>query len=218
MREEEHINDMFEPDRSQLLSAVVKKTYVLTKEISKTWMEYPTLSTENKMGYLPVPKHQTHSEMRYDPSHGPQTAISSNILQSLKRPCYHHSERAKLCQEGMIIREHSKTNVRSKLRPDGAVIKEQSWLLDKPCSHHSKRATLCQEGIVIQERSKTNVQSKLSPDSTVIREWSQPLNMPCTHHSKRATPCQEGMVTQECLKANINVVKNIYLSTKTVSK
>ena len=103
MREEEHVNDVFEPDRSRLLLAVVEKTYVSTKEISKTWMAYPTPSTENKTGYLPVPKHQTHSEMQYNPPHGPQTAVSSNISQSLERPCYRRLERAKPCQEGMII-------------------------------------------------------------------------------------------------------------------
>ena len=139
--EEEYINNVFEPDRSQLLSAVVKKTYVSTKEISKTWMAHPTPFTENKMGYLPVPKCQARSKMQYDPPHGPQTAVSSNISRSLKRLCYHRSERAKSCQEGTIIQEHSKMNIRSKLRPDSAVIKEWSQPLDRPCSHHSKRAT-----------------------------------------------------------------------------
>ena len=52
------------------------------------------------------------------------------------------SKREQPCQDGMVIRERSKMNVRLKLRPDGAVIKERSQPLDRPCSHCSERVRM----------------------------------------------------------------------------
>ena len=130
VNDEKHINNALESNRSRLLSGVVEKSCSPTKEISKTWMAYPMPSTENNTGYLPMSKHQTRSKARYDPSHCPQTAAPSTLLRPFKQPHSHHSERVKPCQEGMIIRECSKMNVRLKLHPDGAVIQASSRPLD----------------------------------------------------------------------------------------
>ena len=107
VNDEKHINNVLESDRSRLLSGVVKKSCSPTKEISKTWMAYPMPSTENNTGYLPMSKHQTCSKVRYDPSRCPQMAAPSTSLWPFEQPHSHHSERAKPCQEGTVIRERS---------------------------------------------------------------------------------------------------------------
>ena len=82
---------------------IVKNIYLPTKNVSKRWAMHPMLPPGVIMKNSPCSWHQTHSRACYDPSDGPQMAISSNPLQSLERLCYHCSERAKPCQDGTVI-------------------------------------------------------------------------------------------------------------------
>ena len=145
---EKHIKNVFESDRSRLLSEVIEKPCFSTKNVSKSWAACSTLSTEKRTSHLPVSQHQTHSMMGYDPPNSPQTAVLSNPSQSLERACSHCAERKTPCQDSTAVREHSKTILRLKLCPDGAVIQEWSWSLERLCLHRSKREQPCQDGTV----------------------------------------------------------------------
>ena len=216
VNEERRINNALESDRSRLLSGVVEKSCSSTKEISKTWMAYPTPSTENNTGYLPMSKHQTRSKARYDPSRCPQTAAPSTSLRPFEQPHSHRPERAKPCQEGTVIRERSKTNVRSKLRPDGAVIQASSRPLERPCSSRSERKKPCQDGTVNRERSKANVgpEKKLKTSSVkYLDRGAIELDLPGPSMNEPSSPAGQptrldGTTNSKRSRTNVNEMEH----------
>ena len=72
--EEKHVKNMFEMNEGQFLSIVIKKTHILTKNVSEQQVVHPMLPPGVMGRDSPHPRHQTHSKMHYDPSCRPQMA------------------------------------------------------------------------------------------------------------------------------------------------
>ena len=178
---EKHTKNVFESDRSQLLSGVIKKSYFSIEDISRVWRMRPMPSTEHTMGYLPISKHQT---------------------------C---SKRAKPCQDSTVIQGCLKTNFRLKLRPDGAVTQESSWPLERPCSCLSEGAKPCQDSTVTQEHLSMNIDTEKKLKTSSVKHLDNCLELDLPGPSMKepnwrvGTPdmCQEG--TQKLRWSTMNV-------------
>ena len=132
VNKEKHIKNVFESDRSQLLSEVIEKPCFSTKNVSKWWAVHPMPPPGVIMRDSPHSWHQTCSRMCYDFSDSPQMAVSSNPSQSLERPCFHCLERAKPCQDGMVNWECLKMNIiiEKKLKTSSVTFSGQAVELD----------------------------------------------------------------------------------------
>ena len=139
----------------------------------------------------PCSRHQTHLRTWYDSSDGPQTAVFSNPLCSLERPCFHCSKR-------------------SKLQPD----RESSQPLKRLCSSHSEREQLCQDSTVNQECSNVNVGTKKKFKTLSVKYMTaDELDLPGPSMNKPSSPAGQpmhlgGATNSKRSRTNINEIKH----------